>query len=291
MTTIRDMLKKGTDVLAQAAGERSTARLDAQVLLTHVLDSDRAAIYAYPECMVTPEQEQRFLELIERRARGEPVAYLVGRKEFYGRDFLVDQRVLIPRPETELLVEVALEAIRQRIEAGRIPLLADIGTGSGAIPITIALEEPRLPLIYACDISTEALEVARLNCQLHALETRVHLLQGDLIAPLPEPVDILTANLPYVGTQELASITPDVHAYEPHLALFSGPDGLVLLRRFCMEVRQSGTLKAGGAMFLEIGYQQREVVARLLQELWPQALVTSKRDYAGWDRLVQMVLK
>ena len=289
MTTIRDMLERGTRTLVQAG--LSGARLDAQVLLVYVLDVDRATLYAYPEREVTAEQERDFLRLIERRKRGEPVAYLVGHKEFYGLDFLIDSRVLIPRPETELLVEAALEAIRQRIAEGTMPVVADIGTGSGAIPITIAVEEPRLPSIYACDISTDALEVARLNCRLHGVEGRVRLLQGDLVAPLPEPVDVLTANLPYVGTEELGQIAPDVQAYEPHLALFSGPDGLVLLRRFCIEVRRFGTLKPGGVMLLEIGYQQREPLTHLLYKLWPQAVITYKKDYAGWDRLVQIAIK
>src|SRR5207248_5109727 len=160
--------------------------------------------------------------LIERRGGGEPVAYLVGHKEFYGLDFLVDRRVLIPRPETELLVESALSVCREKLDAGQVPIVADIGTGSGAIPITLALEEPRLPYLYATDISTDALEVAYLNSKRHAVEQRIRLLQGNLVEPLPEPVDIITANLPYVGTEEMDVLAPDVLAYEPHLALFSG---------------------------------------------------------------------
>jgi release factor glutamine methyltransferase len=254
------------------------------------MGANRTTFYAYPEREVPQEQLLRYQELIARRQQGEPVAYLTGHKEFYGLDFLVDRRVLIPRPETELLVEAALAAIRRKLGSGQLPIVADIGTGSGAIPVTLAVEEPRLPYLYACDISSDALDVARLNCQRHQVEQRVRLLQGDLLAPLPEPVDVLTANLPYVGTDELADMAADVLDYEPHLALFSGPQGLGHLRRLCQEARQSGILKEGAVMLLEIGYRQCEPLKRLLHELWPQATVICQKDYAGWDRLVEMKL-
>ena len=288
MVTIKDALQQGTMQLSQAG--LSNARLDAQVLLGHVLDVERATLYAYPERVLSAEQEERFRLLIERRTRAEPVAYLIGHKEFYGRDFLVDQRVLIPRPETELLVEVALQHIQRKFAEGMQPLVADIATGSGAIPITLALEEPRLPYLYASDISPDALAVAHLNCQHYHVEQRVRLLQGDLLAPLPEPVDILTANLPYVGTNEMEGLAPDVVAHEPHLALFSGPHGLDLLQRFCKNARQSDMLKSGAVVLLEIGYQQSESLTRLLHDLWPQATVTTLKDYAGWDRVLQVLL-
>ncbi|QBD79081.1 peptide chain release factor N(5)-glutamine methyltransferase [Ktedonosporobacter rubrisoli] len=286
MTTIRDIWEQGAQRLRQAGQE--SARRDAQVLLEYVLDVDRVTLYAYPEREVAPEQQTRFLALIARREQGEPVAYLLGHKEFYGLDFLVDRRVLIPRPETELLVEAALETIRARLAAGQLPIVADIGTGSGIIPITLAVQEPRLPLLYACDISTEALAVAQENCLRQHVEQRVRLLQGDLLAPLPEPVDVLTANLPYVGTEEITQLTPDVHAYEPHQALFSGPQGLDLLQRFCYEARQSGKIKPGALLLLEIGYQQKESIIHLLRDIWPQARVSSQKDYSGWDRLLQV---
>src|SRR5438067_1735819 len=288
MTTIKDALEQGMSALAQA-GE-SGSRLDAQVLLGHVLNVDRATLYTYPERLLTGEQEEQFHLLLERRKRGEPVAYLVGHKEFFGLDFLVDKRVLIPRPETELLVEVALNSIRAMLDAGHTPLFADIGTGSGAIPITLAVQEPRLPYLYATDISAEALEVARINCQRHSIEQRVRLLHSDLLSALPEPLDIITANLPYVGTDEMEILAPDVLDYEPHLALFSGTQGLDLLERFFKEAQQSGKLKEHAVLLLEIGYQQRERLAHLLSNLWPQASVTFEKDFAGWDRLLKVVL-
>lgn len=288
MTTIKDALEHAASTLAQA--DQPAPRLDVQVLLAYVLGVDRAILYAYPERLLTPQQDEQFHQLLERRKQGEPVAYLVGHKEFFDLDFLVDKRVLIPRPETELLVETALKSIRAMLDAGRTPLVADIGTGSGAIPITLAVQEPRLPYLYATDISTEALEVARINCRRHSVEKRVRLLYGDLLSPLPEPVDVLTANLPYVGIREMDLLASDVHAYEPHMALFSGVDGLDLLQRFFTEAQRSGKLKEHAQLLLEIGYQQREPLERLLSKLWPRAAVTFVKDYSGWDRLLVVVL-
>ena len=288
MTTIHQALEKGTLSLAQV--DQLNARLDAQVLLSHTLHVERSFLYAYPEQVLTSEQEQKYRTLIERRLKGEPIAYLTGHKEFYGLDFLVDKRVLIPRPETELLVEAALNACRKMFDAGRTPIVADIGTGSGAIPVTLAVLEPRLPYLYACDISTDALDVASLNCQRHHVEDRVRLLHGDLLASLPEPVDILTANLPYVGTNELVELPLDVRAYEPHLALFSGPLGLDLMLRFFQELQHSRKLKEGAIVLLEIGFRQHEALTSILQEILPHATLTFTKDFAGWNRVLQVTL-
>src|SRR2546429_7949992 len=288
MTTIHQALEKATLSLAQA--DQTNARLDAQVLLSHSLHAERSFLYAHPEQVLTSEQEQQYQTLIERRSRGEPIAYLTGHKEFYGLDFLVDKRVLIPRPETELLVEAALNACRKMFGAGRTPIVADIGTGSGAIPVSLAILELHLPYLYASDISTDALHVAYLNCLRHHVEDRVRLLYGDLLEPLPEPVDILTANLPYVGTDELEELPLDVRAYEPHLALFSGPLGLDLMLRFFQELQRSRKLKEGAILLLEIGYRQHEALTSILLEIWPHAILTFTKDFAGWNRVLQVTL-
>lgn len=288
MTTIYQALEQATQFLLQT--DQADARLDAQVLLSHTLHVERNFLYAYPEHILTSEQEQQYQSLLERRSRGEPVAYLIGHKEFYGLDFQVDKRVLIPRPETELLVEAALNACRKMLDAGRTPIVADIGTGSGAIPVTLAVLEPRLPYLYACDISTDALDVAYLNCQHHHVEDRVRLLQGDLLAPLPEPVDILTANLPYVGTDELEELPPDVRDYEPHLALFSGPLGLDLMLRFFQQLKHSQKLKEDALLLLEIGYRQQEALTLILREIWPHATLKFTQDFAGWSRVLHVTL-
>lgn len=286
MITLQDALTQAKSMLGHPTVR--SAQLDAQVLLCHVLGIERAMLYAYPEREMTLQQEKQYFALIARRKQHEPVAYLTGQKEFYGLDFCVDKRVLIPRPETELLVEIALEMIQRRIANGQIPVIADIGTGSGAIPISIAVEEPRLPYIYASDISSDALQVAHLNCLRHHVTERVRLLQGNLLSSLPEPVDLLLANLPYVGTDELRDISPDVQLYEPHQALFSGPDGLDLLRRLGEEVRKSHVLKPAGAMLLEIGYRQREELTRLFHDYWPSATIICRKDHAGFDRVLQI---
>ncbi|GCF10483.1 peptide chain release factor N(5)-glutamine methyltransferase [Dictyobacter arantiisoli] len=288
MTVFQEALRQGTQMLTQA--DIPGARLDAQLLLGSVVGMDRARLLAYLDQELTPVQEQDYFALLQRRCSHEPIAYILGQREFYGRDFSVDSRVLIPRPETELLVEVALTEIRARLARDQVPVVADIGTGSGAIPITLCLEEAGLPSIYACDVSADALSMTRRNCERHHVTERVRLLKGDLLSPLPEPVDVLLANLPYVGLDEMHAMSQDVLAYEPHLALFSGPHGLDLLYRLCKEVYLSGTLRVGGTMLLEIGYQQCEPLTHLLHELWPQATVTCRKDYAGWDRLIQLSL-
>src|SRR5579872_2603975 len=165
MTTIQEALTRAAAQLTEVG--LPTPRLDAQVLLAHALDVDRVALLTYPERALTEVQAEQFQRLIERRVLREPVAYLTGHREFYGLDFLVDRRVLIPRPETEMLIDAALQVMRVRLDAGQTPLVADIGVGSGAISIALAVAEPRLPYLYAIDISSDALEVARLNCQRH----------------------------------------------------------------------------------------------------------------------------
>jgi release factor glutamine methyltransferase len=285
-TTIQAALVRGEQLLS---GQR-TARLDAQVLLAHILGVDRSALYAHPERELSPDQDQRFQAMLERRAQGEPVAYLTGHKKFFGLDLLVDRRVLIPRPETELLVEAALRICRERLDAGRIPVVADIGTGSGAIPIAIAVSESRLPCVYASDISEDALAVAALNCRRQHVEDRIRLLCGDLDAPLPEPVDILAANLPYVSKQEETQMDTGVLRYEPRLALFSENSGLAHIERLFTNLAFSSTLLPGAALLCEIGYAQREALTLLLATLWPQARVTYIQDYSGWDRVVQVEL-
>lgn len=292
MMTIRVALQQATQQLTQARQARQlpveNPRLDAQILLSHVLGQERSYLYTHPDQPLNADQKNLWQTLLARRAQDEPVAYLVGSAAFYGLEFKVDRRVLIPRPETELLVEIALKVCRQHLTHGNTPVIADIGTGSGAISISLAVQEPRLSCIYAVDISADALDVARLNSAQHGTTDRVHLLQGDLLAPLPEPVDLLLANLPYVGTNEQATMLPDVLDYEPHLALFSGSLGLDLLYRLFQEIHQAQKLRPGAILLLEIGYRQRAALTHVAQATWPQARVTCIRDYAGWDRILHI---
>jgi release factor glutamine methyltransferase len=185
--------------------------------------------------------------------------------------------VLIPRPETELLVEKAIEISQRRA------VVADVGTGSGAIAVSLAVHLPQA-LVYATDASRGALEVAARNCRRHCVEDRVHLLQGHLLEPLPEPVDLITANLPYVSQAELAQLPPDIRLYEPREALDGGPDGLDHIRRLLAQAGEH--LKPRGVVLLEIGATQGEAVIALAKRHFPAARVEIAKDYAGLDRVV-----
>ncbi len=263
----------------------STPHLDAQVILAHVLNVDRSWLFAHHEYELTAQQAETYTALIMRRMQYEPVAYLVGRKEFYGLDFLVDPRVLIPRPETELLVDAVLDAVEVRELAH--PKVADIGTGSGAIAIAVAANCPQAQ-IYAIDISAAALEVAAQNIARLDAGQQVRLLQGDLLAPLPDRVDVIVANLPYIRSDAYQTLMPDVRAYEPQLALEAGPEGLDVIARL---LRQTvDYLNPGGVLFMEIGHDQGEAVLNLTQALLPQAhSIRLRQDYHGHDRLVTVI--
>ncbi|MFQ5856769.1 MAG: peptide chain release factor N(5)-glutamine methyltransferase [Anaerolineae bacterium] len=268
--------------LAQAAAVLENAgieeaRLDAELLLVHALGITRAQLHAHPQGQLSSAELATCRQLIARRARREPVAYIVGHKEFYGLDFFVDDRVLIPRPETELLVERAIE-ISQRQS-----VVADVGTGSGAIAVSLAVHLPQA-LVYATDASPGALKVAACNCRRHGVEDRVHLLQGHLLEPLPEPVDLIAANLPYVSQAELAQLPPEINCYEPREALNGGPDGLDHIRRLLAQA--GGHLKPEGGILLEIGATQGPAVVALVRRHFPGARVEIARDYAGLDRVV-----
>lgn len=281
----------------QAAGS-PTPKLDASVLLAHVLDVPRSVLLGFPERDLTTEQTAQFAALVRRRADGEPVAYLTGHKEFMGLDLLVDQRVLVPRSETELVVEAALAFVTERLGSpesadddaapaptGPVPdfLAADIGTGSGAIAIALARIEPRIGRVYAVDISPDALAVARHNADRLHVGDRISWLCGDLLDPLPSPVDLIVANLPYVG-EASDEIQPNVAKHEPHLALFGAEGGLGHIKRLIAQARPK--LKLQGALVLEYGFNQRAAIADLLEEAFPGAPVTFGQDYAGWDRFV-----
>lgn len=283
----------------QAAGS-PTPKLDASVLLAHLLDVPRSVLLGFPERELTAAQGAQFAKLIHRRVDGEPVAYLTGHKEFMGLDLLVDQRVLVPRPETELVVEAALAFVNERLgsletvdedappataPSGPVPdfLAADIGTGSGAIAIALTRIEPRIGRVYAVDISPDALAVARHNADRLHVGDRISWLQGDLLDPLPTAVDLIVANLPYVG-ETADEIQPNVAKHEPHLALFGAEGGLGHIRRLIAQARAK--LTPHGALVLEYGFNQRAMVAEMLEAAFPGVPVHFGQDYAGWDRYV-----
>jgi release factor glutamine methyltransferase len=264
--------------------EVESPRLDAELLLAHVLGVNRAAVLAWPNRVLTPKELTRYRNLVARRAAREPLAYIVGHREFFDLDFAVDPRVLIPRPETELLVEHVLSVARQMKLPDDAPLqVADVGAGSGAIAVTLAVHLPRA-IVYALEGSAGALAVAEENAHWHGVADRVHCLLGDLLEPLPGPVNLITANLPYVTTGEWEGLPPEIRDYEPRSALDGGADGLSLIRRLLATAGLH--LRPGGALVLEIGANQGEAVTALARQDFPRSDVRLHQDYAGLDRLV-----
>jgi release factor glutamine methyltransferase len=269
-----------------------TPQLDSAVLLAHVLGVSKTWLYAHPHRPLTEEEITRFEELVRRRMCHEPVAYLVGYKSFYGLDISVDRRVLIPRPETEVLVERVLAYVRYLISQGYTPRIADVGTGSGAIAVALAVNAPGV-IIYATDISEDALAVAAQNVWRYGLGEQVQLLPGHLIEPLPEPVDIIVANLPYVASQALAELPPQVRDYEPMLALDGGAEGLGVLTAFFELLRAPegrAKLRPGARIYLEIGADQGSAARNLAQTAFPEADVEVLVDYSGLDRVLVVSL-
>jgi release factor glutamine methyltransferase len=275
----RDVLKRARELLTENHIE--DADWEAEILLRDTLKIDRVHLYTDPVHILTPRQEAAFWEKIERRICGEPSAYIIGHREFYGLDFAVGDDVLIPRPETEMLIDRAIEIARDMAA----PVIVDVGTGCGAIAISVAVNVPAAH-IYAIDISAAALEVAKENCRRHNLDNRITLLNGELLRPLTVPVDIIVANLPYVKTDDLPTV--NTTGFEPRLALDGGAEGLDVIRSLCNQSVK--ILKPGGSLLLEIGFGQGGAVKEILAGLFPAASVEITADYAKIDRLVTMTL-
>jgi release factor glutamine methyltransferase len=287
LTTITQALAWATNQLRATS---ATPRLDAELLLAYSLGWDRARLLAEGRTPFPAERQAELNELVRRRAALEPVAYLTGHKEFYGLDFSVDQRVLVPRPETELLVELALNIARtknqeprtghERSVLGSRFSVLDLGTGSGAIAVALAIHLPAARII-AIDISPAALAVARANVERHGVADRVQLAEGDLLESLHEPVDLLVSNPPYTI---LAEIDAGVRRHEPQRALDGGPDGLAIYRRLLASMPDK--LRPGGAALLEIGATQGAAVSELARRHFPEAQIGVHKDLAGLDRVV-----
>lgn len=259
----------------------SSASLDAQLLIAEVLDVNRSHIIAHPEKVLTPTQAESIEALIARRETGEPIAYILGRRGFYDREFIVTPDVLIPRPETEHLIESALDFAQTH--QGLLTAV-DVGTGSGAIACTFKGNCPSAT-VYATDISELALEVAQKNASMQAVD--VIFKQGDLLQPMIDDaikLDLIMANLPYIETDEMQVLAVSQH--EPHLALDGGADGLDLVRRLLTQVPQVATSDA--LILLEIGANQGEITAQLAQDILAPTVVSIIKDYAGHDRIVRI---
>jgi len=278
MTTIRAAWTHARDRLAPTSASPS---LDAQILLTDVVGAhDRAWLFAHADDLLPPDALARYSVLIDRRAAGEPVAYIRGFKSWYARDIIVTPDVLIPRPETELLLEAALDAARTDA-AHRI---ADVCTGSGALAVVLAAHLPDAAVL-ATDLSEAALAVARRNAA--ASNVTVDFRHGDLLAPLEgERVDLLVSNPPYIARDILATL--DVRHHEPSLALDGGPDGLDLVRRLLTGA--PAHLNPGATVLVEIGADQGENTLALASEHLAPAHAEIVKDYAGHDRFLRALL-
>lgn len=273
MTSIRAAWRLGRGLLADSP----SSALDARLLLGHVLGRDHAYLVAHDDETLRPDALAAYDALLRRAAAGEPIPYLIGHAPFMGLEFITSPAVLIPRPETEQLVEMALDWAR-----GREPLRAiDVGTGSGCIAVSLAtrLAGP----VIAVDVSAAALAVAAANVARHAPD-RVHLVRGDLLTALAPGFDLITANLPYIATDEWPALPVGVKFHEPALALDGGRDGLDLIQDLLPQA--AARLRPGGLLLLEVGWRQGQAVAELARAAFPGAAVAVRPDFAGHERIV-----
>jgi release factor glutamine methyltransferase len=255
----------------------SDLQRDLQVLLAHTLGKPRAWVLAHPEAPIGPQQAAHLDMLAHRLAQGEPLPYLLGGWEFYGRPFNVNPDVLIPRPETELLVETALDWLDRRGEEG---FAADVGTGSGCIAVTLAAQHARLRVV-AVDRSRAALRTAEGNAARHGVAERVAMVQGSLLQAFSGPFRLVCANLPYIPSQALDGLP--VAQHEPRLALDGGTDGLALIRALIADAPR--WLAPGGLLLLEMQYDQSEAIRSAAVCALPRAHVKILPDLAGLPRL------
>jgi release factor glutamine methyltransferase len=286
---VREVLRQGIGRLRQA--DVSSFTLAAELLLLHVTGRDRTWIYSHPEELLSLAEISTFFALVDRRCQGEPTQHLTGRQEFWGLEFEVTPDVLIPRPETEHVVEVALDRLAVReLRAGRSPKLSgesvaivDIGTGSGCIAMALAKELPSA-IIYASDISAAALGVARRNAERLGFAARIRLLESHLFdAFLPLKFDLVVSNLPYIGRREADSLPREVRDHEPELALYGGEEGYELFGALVAQAQSF--LKPGGLLVMELGHDSLPAVQPLLETpAWANIAVTN--DLAGIPRVL-----
>lgn len=262
------------------AADVGSPRLNAETLLIFVLGVNRAYLYAHPERELTPEERARYDEVIGHRASGIPTQYITGHQEFWGLDFIVSPAVLIPRPETEHLVETVLELARAVPE----PRIVDVGTGSGCIALALA-HELKNAEVYAVDLSADALEIARANSVRLQLDSRVRFLKSNVLEALAETrgFDVVVSNPPYVGLNEADKVQRSVFKFEPRMAVFAGENGLDVVRPLVEQAHPA--LKPGGYLAMEIGYSMRDAVLELLNPtMWDEPNVVP--DLRGIPRVV-----
>jgi len=282
---LSEALQSATQTLLRARID--DAFVEARLLLGHILGMSRTQLYTEPERVLTSAETRHLWHLVQRRLDHEPTAYILGHYEFYGIDFCIDCHTFIPRPETELLVEKAVELAHRISHPGKQITIADIGTGCGTIAISLASALPKAK-IYATDISTSALRVAGMNCRRHGVNSQVELLQGNLLEPLPQPVDMIVANLPYIKDCEFKDLSPEIRNFEPTIALAGGEDGLDKIQQILEQM--PGKLNDEACFLLEIGQGQGEMVTSLIKSYSPQASIELIPDLGGIERVVKVIL-
>ena len=278
--TIQRLLEWTEKYLAQKGSE--FPRLDTQVLLADALRCKRIELYTRYEEVVSEEVRGRFRELIQERIRGCPVAYLVGRKEFFSLELEVNRDVLIPRPDTELVVDECLRLARPMPE----PSILDIGTGSGNLPVALAKQHKTAQLV-AVDVSEAALTVARRNAAKHGVADRIRFLGGDLFAPVPQGMafDFIVSNPPYIPTADVTTLAPGVRDFEPHVALHGGADGFAVFDRLIADAPRF--MKPGGSLIVEIGAQQEAPAREKIENRGVYELEKTVYDSAGHPRVLR----
>lgn len=277
--TIRQSLINATSSLQNTSQSPS---LDAEVLLSYVLNISREKLIRNFNSLITTRQNIKYNQLISRRKKHEPIAYIINKKEFYNLNFYVDKHVLIPRPETELMVEEVLRIIKSKKQNIKQILLADVGTGSGCVAIAIAKNYFNCK-IFAIDKSKNALTVARKNIINHKLQTEISLLHGNLLTPLKNNVDIITANLPYLTTKQIKATKPDVSNFEPTLALLAENSEIVLYDKLLKQA--PNYLNQNGIILLEIDPSFSQKIIKLSEKYFPTSKIIIKKDLRKKDRL------
>ena len=278
MATIRETLQQ-THGNLESVGI-SDARLESEVMVMNVMRMPRQDLFSHQEDGVNAQQERELAQIVERRLKREPLAYILAYKEFYGVNLLVNSDVLIPRPETETMVEHALFMALMGMETTEL-VIADVGTGTGAIAINLAIHLPAAR-IYAIDAADAVLDVASHNSRAHNVADRIKRAKGDLLEPLPEPVDLIVANLPYIPTSRIPTLQPEIQ-WEPSAALDGGDDGLDLIRRLMSQAPDK--LKENGIILLELDPEQVPAVEELSRQLFPEATTSIEQDLAHRDRV------
>ena len=278
MATIRETLQQ-THGNLESAGIPD-ARLESEVMVMNVMRMPRQDLFSHQEDGVNAQQERELAQIVERRLKREPLAYILAYKEFYGVNLLVNSDVLIPRPETETMVEHALFMALMGMETTEL-VIADVGTGTGAIAINLAIHLPAAR-IYAIDAADAVLDVASHNIRAHNVADRIKLAKGDLLEPLLEPVDLIVANLPYIPTSRIPTLQPEIQ-WEPSAALDGGDDGLDLIRRLMSQAPDK--LKENGIILLELDPEQVPAVEELSRQLFPEATTSIEQDLAHRDRV------